>query len=396
MPLPGQLRRLWQRLPVWDELSAGVQLSSLFPPTADGCAYSSRSRLLQLVPPSGYRPDEEGRLLGQSGDGRALTLGYQVPLFTVGAPGAFLVQQALQDLQHSRTVIVVSPHRRVLEQIARQARGTPTYWLDPQSRFRSAHLAIVTAEEWAREDVETVVHATQTFLADLGLDVHLPAVASFTGHLIRALALTAQQAANDLPFTDLYLVSRSTQALRSFLAEAGDLAGDSGRELLTLLDGDAGYVQAVTILSALRTALKPLGTGPLHSLCVEPFLNASQVLTQQGVLLVPMTDADFPEHNRLLSAMLDLILNRILTGGQDLKLSLHLHDPHLYHAGRGQRWIDTARHDPRLSLLLDVQDPAAYQAAKTKSQRARSSSAAQKPWPLPSSQTGSCLFRWPN
>ena len=83
--------------------------------------------------------------------------------------------------------------------------------------------------------------------------------------------------------------------MRSFLAEAGDLAGDSGRELLTLLDGDAGYVQAVTILSALRTALKPLGTGPIQGLCVEPFLNPSQVLTEPSLLLVPMTDTDFPE-----------------------------------------------------------------------------------------------------
>lgn len=360
LPLARRLKRIWQRLPVWDELSIGVQLSSLFPLSASGCVYSSRSRLLELVPPGDYQPDSQDRLLGHSGDGRALTLGYEVPLFTVGAPGMFLVQQALQDLGRGRTVIVVSPHRRALEQMARRARGTPTYWLDPQSSYRSAHLAIVTAEEWARENVDAVVHTTQTFLADLGLDVHLPAVASFTGHLIRALALAAQQSRNDLPFTDLYLVSQSTQALRSFVAEAGDLAGDSGRELLTLLEGDAGYVQAVTILSALRNALKPLGTGPIQGLCVEPFLNPSQMLTGPSLLLAPMTDTDFPENNRLLSAMLDLTLDRLLAKGEDLHLSLHLHDSHLYRADQGQRWIDTAQKDPRLTLLVDAQDPDAY------------------------------------
>ena len=360
LPLAGKLRRIWQGLPVWDELSAGVRLSSLFPPTTDGSAYSSRSRLMQLVPPAEYHPDCEGRLLGNSGDGRPLALGYQVPLFTVSTPGTFLVQQALQDLGGGRTVVIVSPHRRILEHLARQAHGTATYWLDPQSSYRSAHLAIVAAEEWAHEGIEAVVDGTQTFLADLGLEVHLPAVGSFTGHLIRALAQTAQQSRNDLPFSDLYLVSQSTQALRSFLAEAGDLAGDSGRELLTLLDADAGYVQAVTILSALRTALRPLAAGPIQSLCVEPFLDPSQILTGPSLLLAPMTDTDFPENDHLLSAMLDLTLSRLLSGGEELRVSLHLHEPHLYRTERGQRWIDVARQAPRLSLLVDTQESEAY------------------------------------
>ena len=97
--LPASLRRLWHRLPVWDELSAGVRLSSLFPPTGDGAVYSSRSRLLQLVPPDDYHPDEGGRDLGQTADGRPLTLSRNVPLFTVGAPFSFLVRQALNDLE---------------------------------------------------------------------------------------------------------------------------------------------------------------------------------------------------------------------------------------------------------------------------------------------------------
>jgi hypothetical protein len=188
----------------------------------------------------------------------------------------------------------------------------------------------------------------------------LHTVASFTGHLIRVLAQTAQQTKNDLPFTDLYLVSQSTQVLRSFLTNAGDLAGESGRVLLALLDGDTGYVQAVTILSAIRTALRPLGTGPFQGLCAEPFVNPGRALSEHCLFLVPVADTDFPEHNRLLGAMLDLTLARVLRSGPDLRLSLHLHDPYLYRTDQGQRWIDTARHDPRLSLLVDTQDPDAY------------------------------------
>jgi hypothetical protein len=113
--IPGRFER---RLPVWDELSAGVRLSSLFPPTDDGAVYSSRSRLLQLAPPDGYTPDSTGRTLGLSTDGRWLTVSHDVPLFTAGAPTSFLVREAVGDLDAGRTVVVVSPHRRTLEQIA--------------------------------------------------------------------------------------------------------------------------------------------------------------------------------------------------------------------------------------------------------------------------------------
>jgi len=129
------------------------------------------------------------------------------------------------------------------------------------------------------------------------------------------------------------------------------------RELLVYLDDDAGYVQAVTLLSAIRTALKPLGVGPLHTLCQPPFLNVSQVLKDNGLVLIPMTNADFPEHDRLLSAMLDLNLCRVLATGNDLRLALHLHEPHLYRTDRNRQWIGAARKDSRLSLLVDVQDP---------------------------------------
>jgi len=358
-------RRLGQRLPLWDELSSGVRLSSLFPPPGPGSVYSSRSRLLDLVPPDGYEPDELGRLLGLSTDGRRLTLDRGLPLFTVGAPSSFLVQQALGDLGAGRTVLVVSPRRRTLERIERQAGAAPVYWLDPQNGRRSAHLALVSAEEWPTQDMETVIQVGQIFLADasrssegsLGLDVALPAVSDFCQRLLRLLATAARQAGRSFSFADLYAVSQSTQALRAFLLEVQSLGGDSGRELLAQLDDEAGYVQAVITLAAIRAALEPLGAGPLRTLCQPPFLNVSQALRENSLLLVPMTNADFPQHDRLLSTMLDLTLQRALAAEDDLRLALHLHQPRHYRHDGGGRWIDVARRDPRLSLLLDVQEP---------------------------------------
>jgi len=58
--------------------------------------------------------------------------------------------------------------------------------------------------------------------------------------------------------------------------------------------------------------------------------------------------------------MLDLTLQRLLATGDDLRLALHLHQPHRYRHDGGGRWIDVARRDPRLSLLLDVQPADAY------------------------------------
>lgn len=364
LPLPRMLRRLWYRLPLWDDLSLGSQLSNLFPRTDDVTVYSSRSRLHQLVPPDDYRADPaadgDGRVLGESSDGCPLTLGYDVPLFTVGAPSAFLAQQVLADLEAGWVVVIVSSHRSVLDRIARQAAGIPTHWLDPQNSRRSAHLALVSTEEWEAEDAGTVANAMQTLLADLGLDVALPAVGAFCEQLIHTLVSFARQTGQDLAFTDLHAVSRSTQALRAFLMEAHSFSRPDAQELLAQLDDDGGYVQAVTILSAIRTALAPLEAGPLHALCQPPFLNLGQLLSEGGLLLVPMTDTDFPKHDRLLSAMLDLTLNRILATRPHPNLSLHLHDPHLYREDLGRRWIDAARRDPYLSLLLDVQQPERY------------------------------------
>lgn len=347
-------RRFWQRWPLWDELSRGVRLGSLFPQAGDGDVHCSRSRLLQLAPPTDYRPDLMGRHLGQSTDGRPLTLRRAIPLFTAGAPPSFLVRQALDDLGVGRTVVVASPHRRVLEQIERGAGDIPIYWLDPQDSRKSAHLPIVSAEEWADAEVETILHATQTFLAGLGVSVDLPAVRGFTHRLLHTMAGVARQTEQNLTFIDLYAVSRSTQALRAFLTDA---PGEVARGLLTQLDDDGGYVQAVTVLSAIRTALKPLEAAALQALCQPPFLNACQVLGQNALLLVPMTNTDFPEQDRLLSAMLDLALHRILSTGEEMTLSVHLHDPHLYRHDEGQRWMDVVRDDARLSLSLDLHNP---------------------------------------
>src|SRR5690606_3032859 len=77
--------------------------------------------------------------------------------------------------------------------------------------------------------------------------------------------------------------------------------------------------------------------------------------------LVPMTNADYPEHDRLVSAMLDLTLQRVLAAEQDVHLALHLHDLHLYRHDEGLRWIDLSRRDARVSLLLDTSQPDGYQ-----------------------------------
>jgi hypothetical protein len=362
LPLPRVLARLWHRLPVWDELSAGMRLSSLLPTTEGDPVFSSGSRLLQLAPPRDYQADAdaERRYLGQSIDGRPLTLSRSVPLFTSGAPYAFLVQQALEDLRTGRMVIVVSPHRRILEEVAQKTLEMPVFWLDPQNVHRSISLGVTSSEEWGATDLEAVVRATQAFLADLGLDVELPSVHAFTRRLIYVLASSARQMELDFSFHDLYALSRSTQVLRSFLTELEHLSGDAGRELLALLSDDGGYVQAVTILSAIHTALRPLGDAPFHDFCQPPFLHAGQALREPGLLLVPMTNDDFPEHDQLLSAMLDLTLRRVLATNDDFTLSLHLHDPHLYRSDHGQRWIEAAQQDPRLSLLLDIQQPERY------------------------------------
>ncbi len=353
IPAARFLGRAWHRMPVWDELSAGARLGSLFPPTGHGAVYSSRSRLLDWTPPAEYRAEDCARYLGQSTDGRRLALSYDLPLLTYGAPQTFLAGQVLQDLTGGYTVIVVSPHRGLLERIALESEGTPVHWLDPQNPWRSAHLAVVTAEEWAEHDDDAVVDAVQGLFVGAGVDTHLPGVGDFTRRLARVLVSAARQRARDLAFTDLYSIAGGTQALRSVLTDLRE-ADPGAAELLSHLDGDAGYVQAVTVLSAIRTALRPLGSASFQNFCRAPFLNLSQALHEPSLLLVPMTDADFPENDRLLDAMLNLGLTRILAAHDNRRIALHLHEPDLGQDD-DQRWIEAARRDPRLTLLLDAQ-----------------------------------------
>jgi len=370
IPVPRSLRKTWHRLPVWDELSARVELSRLLPTTDDGAVYSSRSRLLELKPQEDYQAMEEGRNLGRSLDGHPLALDRTLPLFSAGAPASFLTSQIAGDLQRGGTTIVVSPDRRFLDMVRHQVGGIASVQrLDPQNSQSSARLGIVAAGEWPRQHTETVIGLTQTFLRDLGLDVDLPAIQSFTQHLVHVLAGFSRGAGRDLAFSDLYAVSQSAQALQAFLVdldalgpEDDPLSGQYVQELLQHMGGDEGYVQAVTILSAVRTALAPLRSGPLHTLCQGPFFSANGASPAGArLLLVPMTNVDFPEHDRLLSAMLDLTLSRTLaTAGDDFHLALHLHDPHLYRPDSGRRWIDVARQDPRFSLLLNVKEPESY------------------------------------
>jgi hypothetical protein len=384
IPLPRPAAaRLWRKLPVWDDLSTGVKLSHLLPTTDDAVVYSSRSRLLQLAPPDGYGANGQ-RDLGESTDGRSLSLSYDVPLFTAGAPPSFLVRQVLGDLAQGRAVVVVSPQRRTLNLIQRHLNGGGTLqaqvtscWLDQESARTSAHLAVVGAGEWAGQSVETAIHLTEAFLADLGLHLHLPAVRRLIRHLIRILAASAHDTGHDFAFTDLYAISQSTQTLHAFLVDLQSLAPDptnpaapaldvetqdSIRYLAGQLETDTGYVQIVTILSTIRAALSPLRSGAVHVLCQPPFLNAGRVLSKPALFLVPLTNADFRDYDRFVAAVLDLTLARVLdAGGDDLRLALYLQDPRAYCADAGRRWIEIARRDPRLSLVLDIQEPDAYQ-----------------------------------
>jgi hypothetical protein len=315
-------------------------------------------------------------------DGRPLSLSRDVPLFTAAAPASFLARQALDDLARGQTVVVVSPQRRVLNQIQREARAA-AYWLDPENTRTSAHLAVVSAAEWQRHDVDTVIELCQDFLAALGLNLHLPAIRTTVQHLVRILAASAKATGHDFAFTDLYAISQSPHTLKAFLDDLQNLEvvlDAETRTSIAYLDGqldhDGGYLQLVTVLSTARTVLSPLRTGALHVLCQPPFLDADQTLRRPGLLLAPATHTDFPEYDRFLAALLDLTLDRVLTAHRQemhnrdagspparpeaLRLALHFHEPQRYYPDEGRQWIETARHDPRLSLLVDAQDPETY------------------------------------
>lgn len=358
------------RLPVWDELSADTRPSNLLPLTTADAVYCSRSPVLTLIPPASYEPDNGGRYLGKAVDGRPLTLPFSLPFFTVAAPPPFLAQQVAQDLRAGRAAIVISPHRRVLDLIQHDAMSTTVCrWLDQQNSRGSVHLAAVSAGEWSDDAsrCEIAIQATENLLADLGLDLTPPAVRSLVGALVRLLAGSAWQTTHDFAIGDLYAVSQNAQILKAFLADLQELAAMEPststclQQLLRQIGSDTGYVQVVSVLTALRNVLAPLKATSLQALCQPPFTPIGELLTPGSVLLVPMTNADFPEHNRFLASVLGMALNQgIRLAGADLKLTVHLHDPHQYRGDRGYRWINAARKDTRLAAVVDTHDPDNY------------------------------------
>ena len=376
-PPPGRWLRIpalpgihLQNLPVWDDLSKGTKPGALLPLTTATAIYSSRSPILTLVPPEDYNPDTAARCLGEAVDGRPLTLPFSLPLFTIAAPPSFLARQVIEDNHARRTAIVISPYRRVLDLVQHQLGSTTTIqWLDQENSRTSTHFAPVGANEWSDDAsrVEIAIQATEGFLTDLGLDLAPPAVRSLVGALVRVLVGSAWQTTHDFAIGDLYAVSQNASILKAFLADVAELGtmepstATALQYLTQQVRSDTGYVQVVSVLTALRNVLAPLKATSLQALCQPPFTSIGDVLKPGSVLLVPMTNVDFPEHNRFLGSVLGMVLNQgIRTVGTDLQLTIHLHDPQLYRADRGFRWINAARKDPRIGVIVDTHDPNHY------------------------------------
>lgn len=368
--IPGLQARAVRQLPVWDEMSADVRPSSLLPTTTANAVYSSRSPVLTLVPPASYEPGDAGRRIGEAVDGRPLTLPYTLPLFTVVAPPSFLAQQVAGDVRDGRAVIVISPHRRVLDLIQHETASTASArWLDQENSRGSIHVAAVCAGEWSDDAsrAEIAIQAAESFLADLGLDLTPPAVRNLVGALVRLLAGSAWQTGHDFAIGDLYAVSQNAQILKAFLADLHELTAMEPstkaclQQLTQQVRSDTGYVQVVSVLTGLRNVLAPLRAASLQTLCQPPFTPIGELLTPGSLLLVPMTNMDFAEHNRFLGSVLGMVLNQgIRTAGADLRLTIHLHDPHLYRGDRGLRWINAARKDTRIGVVVDTHDPENY------------------------------------
>ncbi len=357
-------RRLWHAAPLWDDLPAGTRLSDLLPITRADSAFSSRSRLLELAPPAAYEA-AAGRCLGQTTDGRSLTAGDETPLFLTGAPTAYLARLAVEDHRCGLTPVVLSPHRRVLERIAHQVEDA--VWIDAEDSAATGHLALVPAGEWETVGAGSATRLAQGFLADAGVDLSLDATRTVVRYLTYVLATSARLTGNDFSFVDLYAVSQGIPALRAFLCDLGQLFPDQEQPLHrraarfeALLDTDAGYVQAVTALSALRAALEPLRAGPLHNLAQPPYLDVGAALAAGQPLLVPLTNRDYPAHDRLLVAMVDLTLARLLgASGPALRFALHLHAPHRFRRDGGARWIDATRAG-QVAALVSSDESRAY------------------------------------
>jgi len=367
LPVPGPLARLlWSNAPLWDEPPAGATLAGLLPTTRAGSTFSSRSRLHELALPAGYRPGP-GRCLGHAGDGHALAPGDDAPLFLAAPPPRYLARLAVEDQGRGLAPIVVSPHRPVLERIAR--RVATCVWIDAENSITTHHLALVPAAEWQTVSAETATRLAQQFLAGAGVDLSPDATRAIVQYLTYTLATSARLTGNDFSFVDLYAVSQGIQTLRAFLRDLGQLFPDEEqaiRQRVTrfeaLLNSDAGYVQAVTALSAIRAALKPLRAGPLHNLAQPPYLDVGAALAAGSPILAPLTNRDFPEYDRLLCAMLDLTLARVLaTPGPEPRFALHLHEPRRHHHDGGESWIDAAR-TGRISTAVAAGDRETYAA----------------------------------
>lgn len=363
IPVPSLFLKMWHRLTIWDELSARTPLSDLFPAGDNTAVFSSRPRVMHLVPPDGYHFGEQNRFLGQAADGRAVGIDRSFPLFTVGAPPSFLAHQVMADLERG-SVIVVSAHRRTLDLVYRRAApDIPCHWLDVENTPASAHLAIVAAKRWAAVNLDSVVQTTETFLASLGVDLTLPIFRAVTRCLIRCAAVSARLRNQDFTLEELYSVTQGTRDLRRFLfgLQGLDLdveTRDIARELERQIADDAGYVYAVAALGVVREALRPLGDAAVRALCRPPFVDLQASPGARWLLLAPIPAGLRPDHRRFLGALLDLAMMRILDdAADDTRIALHLHDPHLYSGDAGQNWVVTAGEDPRLAVLIDTHDP---------------------------------------
>jgi hypothetical protein len=207
----------------------------------------------------------------------------------------------------------------------------------------------------------------QEFLAAAGVDLAPNATRAVVQYLTYVLAHSAQGTGNDFSFVDLYAVSQGIEALRAFLRDVRGLFSDEGHALRgrvtrfeALLDTDTGYVQTVTALSAIRTALKPLRAGPLHNLARPPYLDVGEALAAGHPILVPLTNHDYPEYDRLLCAMLDLVLARVLDAHETApRFTLHLHEPHRFRDDRGKHWLSPP-HTRQVSPVISAADERPY------------------------------------
>ncbi|MBN2358014.1 MAG: hypothetical protein JXR83_01085, partial [Deltaproteobacteria bacterium] len=363
--LPGPIARMvWHKAAVWDIMPAGTRLANLLPTTRTDSTFSSRSRLLELALPPDYEA-APGRRLGRAADGRWLTNADDTLLFLTAAPPEYLARLAVEDHRRDVKPVVLSPHRQILERIAGQVASTT--WIDAENSIATSHLAVVPAAEWGAVSAESATRLAQRFLVDVGVDLSVEATRTVVQYLTYVLANSAYLTGNDFSFVDLYAVSQGIEALRAFLRDVRQLFPDQSQPIHArvarfeaLLDTDTGYVQAVTALSAIRAALKPLRAGPVHNLAQPPYLDVRAVLAAGEPILVPLTNHDYPGYDRLLAAMLDLTLARVLENSNGTpRFALHLHEPQRFRPDRGGSWVHAAR-TKTLPIIISAADAGVY------------------------------------